>query len=68
MEIIEELEGVVRRLNERGISIILVEHNVHFSLGLCDHIYILDSGRVAFEGDPHQFSEDEYVQKIYLGG
>ncbi len=66
--IIEELEGVVRRLNEKGISIVLVEHNVHFSLGLCDHIYILESGRVAFEGDPHQFSEDEYVQRIYLGG
>lgn len=66
--IIEELEGVVKGLNARGISIILVEHNVHFSLSLCQRIFILESGRLAFEGDPHQFSEDEYVQKIYLGG
>ena len=66
--IIDELADVVRRLNQKGISIILVEHNVHFSLSLCDHIFILENGRVAFEGDPHQFSEDEYVQKIYLGG
>lgn len=66
--IVEELEETVRRLNDRGISIVLVEHNVRFSLNLCDRIYILEGGRVAFQGGPEDFSEDEYVQKIYLGG
>jgi branched-chain amino acid transport system ATP-binding protein len=64
--VIREVEKVIRDLHDRGITILLVEHNLHIALGLAQKVYILESGKVILEGDPKTLSETEYVQKIYL--
>jgi branched-chain amino acid transport system ATP-binding protein len=67
--VVEEIERIIRELNATvGLSLILVEHNVHIALGLADKVYILDSGRVAHVGSPEEMSQTEYVQKVYLAG
>jgi len=64
--VIGEVEKVIRGLHDRGITILLVEHNLHIALGLAHKVYILESGKVILEGDPKTLSQTEYVQKIYL--
>jgi branched-chain amino acid transport system ATP-binding protein len=66
--VVEEIERIIRYLNTDGITLLLVEHNVHIALGLADKVYILDSGQVAHRGSPEEMSHTEYVQKVYLGG
>ncbi len=66
--VIDEIERIIYGLNADGITLLLVEHNVHMALGLADKVYILDSGKVAHEGSPEEMSHTEYVQKVYLAG
>jgi len=65
---IEEMENIIRKLNQSGISVVLVEHNVHMALGLAHHVYILDSGKIALSGSPEDMSQTDYVKKVYLAG
>ena len=66
--VIQEISRIIRTLNESGLTIIVIEHNVRLALGIAAKVFILDSGTLAFEGSPASFSEDEYAQKVYLGG
>ena len=66
--VIDEIEDIIYGLNADGITLLLVEHNVHMALGVANKVYILDSGRVAHEGSPEEMSHTEYVQKVYLAG
>lgn len=65
--VIKEIANTIKRLNKTGLTTILIEHNVRFSLGLADSVFILDNGNLIFQGTPSDFSEDEYTQKVYLG-
>jgi len=60
----EVLRTVVR---ERGCGILLVEHDMSLVLNLCDYIYVLDFGRLLFEGDPVQVAQSSEVRAAYLG-
>ena len=62
-----ETEKIVNDLNQSGVTILMVEHNVHMALGMADRIYILENGMISFEGDPNELSENEYTQEVYLG-
>ena len=64
---VEELQGEVRGLRERGISVLLTDHNVRETLTVTDRSYIIDSGRVLREGTPRDLIKDELVRKTYLG-
>ena len=66
--VIKEIAEIITRLNQAGLTIIVIEHNVRLALGLSDKVFILDNGSLIFEGTPADFSEDEYTQKVYLGG
>lgn len=66
--VVEEIERIILGLKKDGITILLVEHNVHIALDLADKVYILDSGQVMHQGDPKDMSNTEYVQKVYLAG
>jgi branched-chain amino acid transport system ATP-binding protein len=66
--VIQEISEIIRKLNESGLTIMVIEHNVRLALGLADKVFILDNGKLIFEGTPASFSEDEYTQKVYLGG
>ena len=65
---VKEIGQTIRSLNESGITILLVEHNVSIALGVADHVYILRNGGLVFEGSPDAFSADEFTKRIYLAG
>ena len=65
--IVAEVFSIVRELNEDGVTILLVEQNAHMALTVAHHFFLLDQGRVAFDGDPGAMAEDEVIQRAYLG-
>ncbi len=65
--IVAEVFDIIRELNEDGVTILLVEQNAHMALTVAHHFFLLDQGRVAFDGDPGAMAEDEVIQRAYLG-
>lgn len=64
--VIGEIKETIMDSNKRGLTVLMVEHNVHMALGMSDRIFILRIGQVVMEGHPKDLSEDEYVKEIYL--
>jgi lipopolysaccharide export system ATP-binding protein len=64
---VEDLQREIRGLKDRGISILLTDHNVRETLNVTDRSYIIDSGRVLREGTPKTLINDELVRRTYLG-
>jgi len=64
---VEDLQREIRGLRDRGISILLTDHNVRETLSVTDRSYIIDSGKVLREGPPRDLVSDELVRKTYLG-
>jgi ABC-type branched-subunit amino acid transport system ATPase component/branched-subunit amino acid ABC-type transport system permease component len=60
-------ELLQRVVADRGIGILLVEHDMELVMRVCEHIYILDFGRMIFEGTPSEIAQSEVVQAAYLG-
>jgi branched-chain amino acid transport system ATP-binding protein len=65
---VKEIAGIIRDIHSDGMTILLVEHNVSIALGVADKVYILQNGTIRYEGNPNDFTEDEFVQKVYLAG
>lgn len=63
----EELMGFVRSLNERGVTIVVVEHNVPFITSLCKRVLCLSSGRLIADGTPAEVVSSAEVRRNYLG-
>jgi ABC-type branched-subunit amino acid transport system ATPase component len=61
-------EILVRIVEQRGLGILLVEHNVSLVMGVCAYIYVLDFGRMIFEGTPEEVSGSSEVRRAYLAG
>jgi branched-chain amino acid transport system ATP-binding protein len=66
--VIGDIEEMILELNKGGMTVLMVEHNIHIALGMSHKVYILQIGEVAMEGEPNQLSESEYVKKVYLAG
>ncbi|MDQ0316831.1 ABC transporter ATP-binding protein [Amorphus orientalis] len=64
---IEHLSEAVERLRARGITVVLVEHNVDFVMRHCDHIVVMAQGRVMIDGAPEVVRNDERVLDAFLG-
>ncbi len=64
---VEDLQREIRGLRDRGISILLTDHNVRETLTVTDRSYIIDSGKVLREGPPRDLITDELVRRTYLG-
>ncbi len=64
---INRIETVIRRLNEEGVTFIIVEHNVDFVMKLSHHVVVLEQGRKIAEGDPGIIRSDPKVLDAYLG-
>ena len=62
-----EIQRIVRFLKERGIGVLITDHNVRETLGICDHAYIISEGRVLAAGRPDEIIENESVRRVYLG-
>ncbi len=62
-----EIQRIISFLKGRGIGVLITDHNVRETLGICDRAYIISEGRVLAEGTPHQIVENPDVRKVYLG-
>ena len=62
-----DLQQFVLRLKERGIGVLLTDHNVRETLRICDRAYIIDHGKVLRTGRPEEIVEDPVVRESYLG-
>ncbi|MFN7572104.1 MAG: LPS export ABC transporter ATP-binding protein [Betaproteobacteria bacterium] len=62
-----EIQRIVRFLKARGIGVLITDHNVRETLGICDHAYIINEGQVLAAGRPEEIVADESVRRVYLG-
>jgi lipopolysaccharide export system ATP-binding protein len=62
-----DIQSIVRQLKSKGIGIIITDHNVRETLGVCDRAYILNEGRILEEGAPEVIAQSQKARKIYLG-
>ena len=62
-----DIQKIIRFLKERSIGVLITDHNVRETLGICDRAYIISDGRVLAEGHPEDIVEDESVRRVYLG-
>lgn len=62
-----EIQKIVRHLKARGIGVLITDHNVRETLGICDRAYILNAGAVLAEGSPESVLANPDVRRVYLG-
>lgn len=62
-----EIQRIVKFLKDRGIGVLITDHNVRETLGICDRAYIINAGTVLASGRPSEIIENENVRKVYLG-
>ena len=62
-----DIQTIVHHLRDRGIGVLITDHNVRETLALCERAYILAEGRVIAEGQPAELLQNETVRKVYLG-
>jgi branched-chain amino acid transport system ATP-binding protein len=66
--VVEQVGRIIKEINNRGISIILVEQNARMALSLAGRAYVLEAGKCVLEGDAGALANDERVKHAYLGG
>jgi lipopolysaccharide export system ATP-binding protein len=64
---VEEIQGILRQLQRRGIAILLTDHNVRETLSITDRTYILAGGKILAEGRAEDLAADPKVREVYLG-
>jgi lipopolysaccharide export system ATP-binding protein len=62
-----EIQKIVKHLKGLGIGVLITDHNVRETLGICDHAYILNNGCVLAEGQPETIIANDEVREVYLG-
>ena len=62
-----EIQKIIQFLRQRGIGVLITDHNVRETLGICDRAYIINDGRVLAEGTPQEIVANAEVRKVYLG-
>ncbi|MDD5384594.1 MAG: LPS export ABC transporter ATP-binding protein [Gallionella sp.] len=62
-----DIQKIIRFLKERNIGVLITDHNVRETLGICDRAYIINAGSVMAEGKPDEIIYNESVRKVYLG-
>lgn len=66
-KLVKEIFSIIRKLHERGITVLLVEQNAKMALSIADRAYVLETGRITMEGDAKELLNNEQVRKAYLG-
>ncbi len=64
----DAIKGVLRSMNEKGETILLIEHDMNFVMDLVDHIFVMDAGTVIAAGTPEEIQDNPAVLEAYLGG
>jgi branched-chain amino acid transport system ATP-binding protein len=65
--VVAEIFDIVAALNREGTTILLVEQNAHMALKVAHQFFLMEQGRITFQGTPGQLAEDEVIQRAYLG-
>jgi len=65
---VKRIEEVIRNINKRGVSVLLVEQNIHLALGVASAGCALQVGRVVLDGDIQMMKSSDIVMRAYLGG
>ena len=66
--IVERTFAIIRGIRDSGTTVLLVEQNAFAALEMCDHAYLIESGRIVLDGPGARLLENEHVRKAYLGG
>jgi lipopolysaccharide export system ATP-binding protein len=62
-----DINSIIKHLRELGIGVLITDHNVRETLGICERAYIMNAGEIIAEGDPESLLADEHVREVYLG-
>jgi lipopolysaccharide export system ATP-binding protein len=62
-----DIQQIIKHLSDRNIGVLITDHNVRETLGICNHAYILNEGRVIASGSPEAVLADQHVRDVYLG-
>jgi lipopolysaccharide export system ATP-binding protein len=62
-----DIRRIIQHLSKLGIGVLITDHNVRETLGICDRAYIVNDGRIIAEGVPDHILQDEHVREVYLG-
>jgi len=62
-----DIQRIIGRLKDRGIGVLITDHNVRETLNITDRAYIINEGKILREGTPEQLTNDDEVKKVYLG-
>ncbi|TAL00506.1 MAG: lipopolysaccharide ABC transporter ATP-binding protein [Porticoccaceae bacterium] len=64
---VNDIKGIIRHLRDKGIGILITDHNVRETLDICARAYIVDGGRTIAQGTPEEILNNSTVRKVYLG-
>lgn len=64
---IKDIQETIRSLRERGIGILISDHNVNATLSVCDEVYVIHNGRILEHGTPEEIVSNEEARKVYFG-
>lgn len=64
---VEDIQGIIHKLKQKNIGILITDHNVHETLTITDRAYLLFEGRILKEGTAEDLANDEQVRRVYLG-
>ena len=62
-----DIQRIIRHLSDRGIGVLITDHNVRETLGICGRAYILNDGSLIASGPPGEILENQHVREVYLG-
>jgi lipopolysaccharide export system ATP-binding protein len=62
-----DIQRIIRHLSERNIGVLITDHNVRETLGICERAYILNDGQLMVAGTPNEILSDKQVREVYLG-
>ncbi len=64
---VADIQEIIRQLKSQGIGVLITDHNVRETLGICDQAYILKDGQIQAQGTAHDIANNELAKKFYLG-
>ena len=65
--LVAELFRTIRKINQEGVTVFLVEQNARLAMEISDRTYVLENGRIVREGKSHELLKDDDIRKAYLG-
>ncbi len=65
--LVSDIQTMIKKRKEKGLGVIITDHNVREALKICDRAYVISSGKIIAEGTPENVAKDDKVIKSYLG-